>query len=195
MIDGVEYGYAFEAITEGKTTWMLVMTFASLPGGRSVSPDRPKAGWVSVIRSDDHGRTWRFIKNLNSTFRAPLNESSFIRYQDGFLVACRSYENAQPVVVTDADFNVRRQVDLVAQYDFVAKGMGRPRVFEKDGRVYIIARTTPKPRSAAPAPGREATVTAAAVERMRLSLMRLNPQTLQIEKHVVLRQCRQSAGH
>src|SRR5258708_6902142 len=34
-IDGVEYGYAFDHITEGRTTWMLAMTFANLPGGQS----------------------------------------------------------------------------------------------------------------------------------------------------------------
>ncbi|HRE84408.1 MAG TPA: hypothetical protein PLN52_25425, partial [Opitutaceae bacterium] len=31
LIEGVEYGYPFEFIVEGTTTWMLVMTFSNLP--------------------------------------------------------------------------------------------------------------------------------------------------------------------
>ena len=30
VIDGVEYGYAFDAVSEGRTTWMLAMTFSGL---------------------------------------------------------------------------------------------------------------------------------------------------------------------
>ena len=36
LVDGVEYGYAFEAISRGNTTWMLAMTFANLPGGKLI---------------------------------------------------------------------------------------------------------------------------------------------------------------
>ncbi len=183
-INGVEYGYVFEAITEGNTTWMLAMTFANLPGGRSVSPTRPKAGAVVVLRTDDHGRTWRLAKNLSETFGSALNESSFLRHQDGFIFVCRPYADAQPVIVTDGDFNVRRRVDWVEQYDFVGKGLGRPRVFTRDGRFYVLARNTFK-WGATPLPGRPASATAA-LNRMRLSLLRFDPETLAVDQHVVL---------
>lgn len=180
LVDGVEYGYAFEARTEGTTTWMLAMTFANLPGGRSVTPTRPKAGAVAVLRTDDHGRSWRRVKDLTATFGAAINESSFLRYRDGFIVVSRPYAEAQPVIFTDDDFNVRRQVDFVARYGFVAKGMGRPRVFQRDGRFYILARNTFKPAAAPPTgrPGEH--------NRMRLSLLRFDPETLAVEQHVVL---------
>ena len=183
-IDGVEYGYVFEALTEGTTTWMLAMTFANLPGGRSVTPSRPKAGAVAVLRSDDHGRTWRRTKNLTESFGGALNESSFARYEDGFIFVCRPYASGQPVIVTDGDFNVRRRVDLVEQYDFVAKGIGRPRVFARDGRFYLLGRNTFK-LGATPLPGRPAPATSA-LNRMRLSLLRFDPRTLAVEQHVVL---------
>ncbi len=185
LVDGVEYGYAFDSITEGPTTWMLAMTFANLPGGRSISPTRPKAGHVAVLRSDDYGKNWRRVKDLTETFKSPLNESAFMRYQDGFLFVCRPYANEQPVVVTDAEFTVRRRVDLVAKYDFIAQGMGRPRVFTRDGRVYILARNTFKDTATLIAP-RPVTSAGQVVNRAKLGLFRLNPETLVIEKHVIL---------
>ena len=184
LIDGVEYGYAFEAITEEDTTWMLAMTFANLPGGRASVPSRPKAGAVVVLRTDNHGKTWRMAKALTQAFQAPLNESSFMRYKDGFIFVCRPYADAQPVLVTDGDFNVRRRIDLVREHDFVAKGIGRPRVFSRDGRFYILGRNTFKPRAGAPKPlvgaGSDG------VERARLGLLRFDPETLAVDKHVIL---------
>jgi hypothetical protein len=116
VADGVEYGYAFDAITEGGTTWMLAMTFANLPGGKPAAPPRAKAGWVAVLRTDDNGKTWHCAKNLNDEFKAPLNESAFCRTKDGFIFVCRPYASQQVVAVTDQDFNVRKQADWVVQY-------------------------------------------------------------------------------
>ncbi len=184
-IDGVEYGYVFEAITEGTTTWMLAMTFSNLPGGRSVAPSRPKAGAVVVLRTDNNGKSWRLAKDLTAAFGLPLNESSFMRYRDGFVFVCRPYVNEQPVIVTDGDFNVRRRIDLIKEHDFVAQGIGRPRVFTRDGRYYILGRNTFKP-GAAPLPGRAPASSARAENRPRLALFRFDPETLAVEKHVVL---------
>ena len=52
-VDGVEYGYAFESITKGKTTWMLVMTFSNLKGGKisfQASPCRRISGCNPIRR-------------------------------------------------------------------------------------------------------------------------------------------------
>ncbi|MBI4624875.1 MAG: exo-alpha-sialidase [Verrucomicrobia bacterium] len=185
LVDGVEYGYVFEAITEGPMTWMLAMTFANLPGGKSIVPGRPRAGWVSVLRTDDNGRTWRSVKNLSETFQSPINESSFIPYPDGYLFSCRPYTDAHLLVVTDRDFNVRRKVDLVERHDFVGAAIGRPRVFAKDGRFYLMGRNRFKP-SVAPILAAEYTRSRAPEQRIMLGLFRFDPETLAVDKHVVL---------
>ena len=69
LVDGVEYGYVFEAITEGNTTWMLAMTFTNLAGGQAVYPPRPAAGSVDVIRSDDNGADLAFRAQLDEGVR------------------------------------------------------------------------------------------------------------------------------
>lgn len=185
LVDGVEYGYVFQSITEGATTWMLAMTFSNLPGGKSIVPGRPRAGWVSVLRSDDNGKSWRTVKNLSETFESPINESSFIRYNDGFLFACRPYLDAHLLVVTDREFNVRRKVNLVERHDFIAAAVGRPRVFEKDGKFYLMGRNKLRP-SVTPVLAGEYTKTRVVEQRMLLSLLRFDPETLAVDKHVVL---------
>jgi hypothetical protein len=150
VVDGVEYGYSFEAVTHGRSTWMLAMTFANLTGGYSVSALRPSAGSVDVIRSDDNGRTWRFVRNLSREFGdIPINESTFLRHGDGFLVSTRGYDNRQRLHLTDADFKVLKQVDLTEEYSFINSYIGRPRLFERDSRVYLLGRNWTQPPSAA----------------------------------------------
>lgn len=141
VIDGVEYGYAFDAITEGNTTWMLVMTFANLPGGKHAPPARVPAGSVDVIRTEDNGRTWRFVRNLSREFGdVPINESAFIRSGDGFLVTSRGYDSRERLHLTDGDFQLRRQTDLTAKHSFITSHVGRPRLLARDGQVYLLGR-------------------------------------------------------
>lgn len=140
-VDGVEYGYAFDSIAEGRTTWMLVMTFANLPGGKPAPRARAPAGSVDVIRSEDHGRTWHFVRNLSREFGdVPINESAFIRAGDGFLVTSRGYDERERLHLTDGDFRLRRQSDLTATHAFIASHVGRPRLFARDGQVYLLGR-------------------------------------------------------
>ena len=168
-VDGVEYGYAFEAITEGPTTWMLVMTFTNLSSGKSVYPPRPVAGSVDVIRSDDNGKTWHFVRNLTKEFGdIPINESTFARKGDGFLFSARGYDNRQWLLETDGVFQLKRKVDLTRDNTFIKSYVGRPRVFTRDGSWYLLGRnwTDKGP--------------------MRLSLFRFDPESFVITKHVVL---------
>lgn len=140
-VDGVEYGYAFDSIAEGRTTWMLVMTFANLPGGKPAPRARAPAGSVDVIRSEDHGRTWHFVRKLSREFGdVPINESAFIRAGDGFLVTSRGYDERERLHLTDGDFRLRRQSDLTATHAFIASHVGRPRLFARDGQVYLLGR-------------------------------------------------------
>ncbi len=151
VIDGVEYGYPFESVSEGSTTWLLVMTFTSLAGGKSVYAPRPYAGSVDVIRSEDNGQTWKFVRNLSKEFGdIPINESTFMRHADGFLVSTRGYDNCERLHFTDHNFALRRQVDLTAMYPFIASYLGRPRLFGRDGAVYLLGRNWTK---SSPPPG------------------------------------------
>lgn len=183
-IDGVEYGYVFEALTEGGTTWMLAMTFANLPGGQPIRPGR-RAGSVAVLATTDHGRTWRTVVNLTERVGEPINESTFLRHGDGFLLSCRSYETAHWLVATDGAFNVRRKVNLVAEHDFIGAAIGRPRLFTRDGGHYLLGRNRLKP-AAPPVVSPAYHGTAAPEPRQMLSLFRFDPATLALEKHVVL---------
>lgn len=170
VIDGIEYGYAFDHITEGATTWMLVMTFANLPGGRSVHPPRPHAGPVDVVRSDDHGRTWRFVRSLTREFGdVPINESAFLRHGDGFVVVTRGYDNRARLHVTDGAFRVLRQADLTGSHAFITSHVGRPRLFAREGRVYLLGRNV-----------------SAAARPMQLALFRLDLASLTAATHVIL---------
>ena len=140
-VDGVEYGYAFDSLVEGRTTWMLVMTFANLPGGKPAPRARAPAGSVDVIRSEDHGRTWQFVRNLSREFGdVPINESAFIRAGDGFLVTSRGYDERERLHLTDGDFRLRRQSDLTSTHAFIASHVGCPRLFAREGQVYLLGR-------------------------------------------------------
>lgn len=170
VVDGVEYGYAFESVTQGTTTWMLVMTFSNLPGGKSVYPPRPQAGSVDMIRTDDNGQTWRFVRNLSHEFGdIPINESTFLSHGDGFLVSTRGYDNRERLHLTDSTFKVQKQVDLTAMYPFISKFVGRPRLFARDGHAYLLGRNYTD--SSGP---------------MKLCLFRLARQTLEVAAYAVL---------
>jgi len=168
-IDGVEYGYAFDSITRGPTTWMLVMTFANLTGGRLVFKTKSQPGSVDVIRSDDNGLTWHFVRSITAELGgAPVNESAFMAHGDGFIVTARGYDNRQWLLRTDATFKVLQKVDLNAAHDFITSHIGRPRLFARDGGSYLLGRNW--------------------IEKgvMQLALFKFDPDTLAITKHVVL---------
>lgn len=169
VIDGVEYGYAFDSITRGPTTWMLVMSFANLTGGKLIHKTKSQPGSVDVIRSDDNGLTWRLVRSITAELgNAPINESAFMPHGDGFIVTARGYDNRQWLLRTDAAFKVRQKVDLNATHDFITSHIGRPRLFSRDGGSYILGRNW--------------------IEKgiMQLALFKFDPVTLAITKHIVL---------
>jgi hypothetical protein len=164
VIDGVEYGYAFDHATENNTTTMLVMTFEYLAGQR---------GSVDVIKTEDHGSTWHFVKNLSQEFGdIRINESTFVRWGDKFLISTRGYDAAERLHVTDSDFNLIEQVNLTEVYPFIGQEIGRPRLFERDGRFYLMGRNWPVQTD----------------ERrvMQQALFRIDPADLTITSYVIL---------
>jgi hypothetical protein len=170
VIDGVEYGYPFDAITKGKDTWMLVMTFSNLTGGVSTHTPARYAGSVDVIHTQDNGRTWHRVRNLTSEFgNIPINESAFIALGDGFLVTTRGYDNHERMHITDAQFHLISESDLTAKYPFIRSHVGRPRLFARDGHMYLLGRnvlTTGQP--------------------MTLCVFRLDPTALGVESYAIL---------
>lgn len=180
-IEGVEYGYAFDAVSEGRTTWMLVMTFARLAGGKSMHALKPAAGSVDIVRSEDNGRTWRFVRGLNAEFgNIAINESALLRHGAGFLVSTRGYDNRQRIHMTDAEFRVIRQADLTETHAFIASYVGRPRLFARDGGVYLLGRNWTK--SATAAVGKPP----AGAGPMQLCLFRVDPATLRVTSYSIL---------
>lgn len=167
-VDGVEYGYAFDSISQHGSTWLLVMTFANLPGGKRVYSYPSQPGSVDVIRSDDSGQSWRFVRSITRELDgAPINESTFLADGDHFLIASRGYDGRHWLMRADAQWQVVAKTDLKASHAFV-KSIDRPRLFQRDGRFYLLGRNRLGSRHS------------------ELALFQFQPETLKIVRHVVL---------
>ena len=172
VVNGVLYGYPFDFISEGRTTWQLIMAFGyHQPGGR----------WsVDAIRSEDSGRSWSFVRNLTEEFGGiRANESAFIRHADGFIVTTRGYDRIERLHRTDGNFRVRHQVELTGKYAFLNSYIGRPRLFIRDGHGYMIGRNWTRPIGASAQRG-------ATAGEMQLCLFRFDVETLALTSCVVL---------
>ena len=172
LVNELLYGYPFEFISEGQTTWQLIMAFGyHLPGGR----------WsVDAIRSDDSGRSWTLVRNLTQEFGGIHgNESGFVRHADGFIVATRGYDRIARLHRTDGEFSVRQQVELTGKYPFVNSYVGRPRLFIRDGHGYLIGRNWTRPTGGSAQRG-------ATASEMQLCLLRFDLETLALTSCVIL---------
>jgi hypothetical protein len=168
-VDGVEYGYAFDSVTKGATTWMLVMTFANLAGGTLVKDTTSQPGSVDVIRTDDNGKSWHFVCSISNELEgAPINESSIIAHGDSFIIAARGYDDGQWLLRTDRDFKLTAKANLRRDHEFIKSYIGRPRLFTRDGAFYLLGRNWIDGGS------------------MRLSLFRFDPDTLAVTRHFLL---------
>lgn len=161
LVDGIEYAYPFDFIIEGKTIYMLAMSFGYRPGGR----------WsVAILKSEDGAKSWTFIKNITEALgNVAINESAFVRTGEGFTVVVRGYGN-QPTQIArfDAAFNLREVKDLTGTG--VLEGLiGWPRIYLKGGSLYVLGRVrTPD------------------TEFMQLGLLRVGVKTLEIEQVALL---------
>ncbi|MGI6573867.1 MAG: hypothetical protein ACOX19_10810 [Fermentimonas sp.] len=166
-VNGIEYGYVFEDITVGSHVYMLVMTFPELLG--KIGEEGWKYGKVHVIKSGDNGNSWEFVRDLSMEFGGiDINESSFVKYGEGFIVTTRGYDGQQRVFQTDNNFKLVKQVNLTEDHDCVQGVIGRPRLFLKDGTIYLLGRDYTDPYS--------------------LNLYKIDPETLHPETYVTLDQ-------
>lgn len=169
-IDGVEYGYIFESAIVGDTVYLLAMDFPELTARKSAYDEQGKRiyGQVSVIASDDNGKHWRHVRNLSQEFgKLNLNESSLIVDGDEFLIATRGYDNKVRLHRVDQDFRLIKQRDLTDACKTIGTHIGRPRLFKRDGRLYLLGRNS----RGGP---------------MELALFRLDPDSFDVERHIVL---------
>lgn len=164
------YGYSFDdAVSPGAAgeANMLVMSFPELHGGIRA---------VHAIRTNDNGRSWSYVRNLNAEFAFAFNESSLVPYQDGFVVVARGDDQTTKAFRTDRQFRLQARQELSARYEAIDY-IGRPELFCLDGHCYILCRNIPK-----------------GTKTGTLRLYRLNPSTLEIEGHVQLDTNASSAG-
>jgi hypothetical protein len=175
-----EYGYPFDFIVQGNTTYMLVMAFGYRPGDR----------WsVDVIKSMDNGASWSFVRNLTEEFGGHrINESAFLPWNDGFLVTTRAYGDSQRIYRTDANFRKLAEADLSAANDFIESHIGRPRLFARDGGVYLLGRNwrTARPGGQQRAGADTGRPMGGASRWMELALFKLDPATLRVTRWVIL---------
>lgn len=158
MVDGYQYGYAFDHYTDGGTVYVLVMAFPDLG-----APGRE----VHVIKTDDNGASWQFVANLTENLGLLFNESALERYGDGFLVAARADSGAQAVLFrTDADFQKLGERNLTASYPNIPT-IGRPRLIADSGQYYLLGLSRP--------PGESI-----------LKLHHLDPETLHVDASIQL---------
>lgn len=140
---------------------------------------------MDVIHTTDNGRTWKRIRSLTREFgNVPINESAVIAFGDGFLVTTRGYDNRERLHVTDAQFHVLRQADLTATYPFIASHVGRPRLFARDGKVYLMGRNST--RVALPPTAEAKKGEPAFRPAMQLCLFRLDASGVGVESYSIL---------
>ncbi len=177
LINGVEYGYPLDFIIEGKTVYMLAMSFGYRPGGL----------WsIAVLKSEDNAQTWRFVRNISAELGGiRINESGFVRLGSDFIIVVRGYAGQRTRIARfDENFKLKKAADLTERCPAIRSYIGWPRVIAKDGAIYIAGRNwTEKPASKltprpAHFPGIE--------DNQQLCLIRVNPESLDVDQVAVL---------
>lgn len=179
LVDGVEYGYPMDMIVEGNSVYLIAMSFGYRPGDR----------WsVDVIKSDDNAKTWHFVRSISAELGgAPINESGFAKHGKDFIVVARGYTDvATRVARFGPDFKLKKVSDLTGTPYIQGRHIGWPRVFEKDGGLYLLGRNwTLKPENRKDLQPRSSTYPHLA-ENQQLCLIKIDPDSLTVRKVVVL---------
>ena len=88
VVDGVEYGYAFEAITEGASTWMLVMTFSNLTFSGNAPHDLDPFYVLAPQRAEAQGYSPAFLHDHVSRIAPKGNGGTYSTKLQGYFVLC-----------------------------------------------------------------------------------------------------------
>jgi hypothetical protein len=183
VVDGTGYGYPQEGLTVGGRTYVMLMSFGYLEGGK----------WtMDIVRTDDVGRTWSHVRDLAVELNVPgFNEGTMLPYGDGFLIASRDYVQHARLHEVDAEFRLRRQVDLTESSPWVQSYLGRPRLFRHEDAIYLIGRNWTRPDGA---PGVRGADNPLGFRRaQQLCLFRIDPATLLPEDVWILDNAEESA--
>jgi hypothetical protein len=167
QIEGVEYGYPFDFIVEGKVVYMLAMSFGYMPG---------KLWSVAVLKSEDGAKTWKKVKDITQVMGGPINESCFTRVGDEFFVVSRGYANQETKIARfDKNFKLLQVSELTGK-DLSLRGyIGWPRIFHKDNKLYVMGRLRVESPQSNQGNAPES-------KNMRLGLVRVNPQDLTVDR-------------
>jgi hypothetical protein len=108
-------------------------------------------------------------------------------WDGGYLVTTRAYGDSQRLYRTDAQFRKIAEVDLSAANPFMESHVGRPRLFARDGGVYLLGRNW---RTATPGGNRQELAGTGRLVGgpgwMELALFRIDPATLRVTRWVIL---------
>ncbi|TAM96742.1 MAG: exo-alpha-sialidase [Chitinophagaceae bacterium] len=133
LVNGVQFGYAFDDYIEGHTIYALWMTFPELRGSEGERS-------VHVVKSNNNGESWTDIKDLTKAYKKAFNESTLVKYNNGFLIVARADEKGSAFIFkTDSNFNLIKEKNLSSVYSCI-DAIGRPKLFVKDGSYYMICR-------------------------------------------------------
>ncbi len=176
VVDGVGYGYPQEGLTVGGRTYVMIMSFGYLQGGR----------WtMDIVRTADSGRSWSRVRDLAVELNVPgFNEGTMLPHGDGFLVVSRDYAQHARIHEVDAEFRLRRQADLTRESPWVRSYIGRPRLFRHEGAIYLIGRNWTQSEPAPTARGADNPLGFRRAQQ--LCLFRIDPATLMPEAAWVL---------
>ncbi|MFI4873772.1 MAG: sialidase family protein [Blastopirellula sp. JB062] len=169
-VDGVDYGYVFDAVESDGKTYVLAMTFPELTERRSKFDEQGKRiyGTVAALAYDEKNDAWSHVRDLNQAFGdIRINESCLIQSGDRFLVGTRGYDNQFRLHLVDKKFQPIKSNNLTAQYEEIGSHIGRPRFFRKEGQLYLLGRNAYR-------------------GKMELALFRLNEAALSVEQRVRL---------
>lgn len=158
--DGLRYGYAFDGCPTENGYLFLAMTFPELS-----EKDPVRAPYL--LRSGPDGR-WEKRIDLNLTFEGKYNESSICPFGKDFILALRGDREYSAFSRVTAEGTVLLSRKVLPENDGIGV-IGRPSLFTAGNGLYCIGRGS--------APG-------APAEDLRL--MKLDPDTLRIEKQTVL---------
>jgi hypothetical protein len=185
-INGLGYGYVFEGCRVDRSCYVLAMTFPELEGGLRA---------VHALRSEDNGRTWSHVRNLSDAFGGlPINESSFVREGDRFVITTRGYDDVQRLHLTDDAFCELKQTKLTENYRSIKRYIGRPRLFKAGGRVYLMGRNWSRDvehrgSEMAELKGEaqlQGGVRPRTLTGQQYALFRIDPEMLEVETHYIL---------